>query len=52
MVERVGLDLSVKEQADLLSLSRSSLYYTPRPPSSQEVLVKHRIDAIYTQYPF
>ena len=52
MVERVEADFSLKEQADLLSLSRSSLYYTPRPPSLQEVAVKHRIDAIYTEHPF
>lgn len=52
MVERIGSDFSVKEQAALLSLSRSSLYYSPRPPSPVEVAVKHRIDAIYTQSPF
>lgn len=52
MVERVGSDLSVKEQAHLLTLSRASLYYIPRPPSPEEVAVKHRIDAIYTQFPF
>lgn len=51
-VERIGSVLSVKEQAVLLSLSRSSLYYTPPPLSPQEVAVKHRIDAIYTAYPF
>jgi putative transposase len=39
-------------QADLLGISRSSLYYQPRPPSAEEVALKHRIDAIYTQYPF
>ena len=39
-------------QADLLSLSRSSLYYQPRPPSAAEVQIKHRIDEIYTQWPF
>lgn len=52
MVERVGADLPLKEQAHLLSLSRSTLYYTPRPPSTKEVAIKHRIDAIYTAYPF
>jgi putative transposase len=52
MVERVGSDLSLTEQADLLTLSRSNLYYTPRPPSAVEVALKHRIDAIYTEYPF
>lgn len=52
MVERGEADFSLKEQADLLSLSRSSLYYTPRSPSPQEVEVKHRIDTIYTECPF
>ena len=51
MVERgSGADLRLQEQADLLSMSRASLYYTPRPPSALEVAVKHRIDAlIYTR---
>lgn len=39
-------------QADLLSLSRSSLYYHPVPPSLEEVALKHRIDELYTAYPF
>ena len=39
-------------QAELLSLSRSSLYYQPVIPSAEEVALKHRIDAIYTDYPF
>ena len=39
-------------QADLLSLSRSSLYYQPVAPTGVEVALKHRIDAIYTTYPF
>lgn len=38
-------------QADLLSLSRSSLYYQPTPPSATEVAAKHRIDAIYLDFP-
>jgi putative transposase len=39
-------------QADLLGISRSSLYYRPRQPTAEEVMLKHRIDALYTQYPF
>ena len=39
-------------QADLLEVSRSSLYYQPRPPSAEEVRLKHRIDEIYTQLPY
>ncbi len=52
MLERGGSELSLSEQAALLSLSRSSLYYVARPPSAWEVAVKHRIDAIYTEQPF
>jgi len=32
-------------------VSRSSLYYQPVPPRAEEIVLKHRIDAIYTQYP-
>ena len=39
-------------QAELLSLNRSSLYYQPQPPSAAEVALKHRIDELYTQWPF
>ncbi len=52
LVERERADVSLCTQADLLSLSRSSLYYRPRHPSAEEVALKHRIDALYTQYPF
>jgi putative transposase len=52
MLERSGSDLTLAEQADLLSMSRSSLYYVPRAPPEWEVRIKHRIDAIYTELPF
>jgi len=52
LVEREGGDLSLSRQADLLSLSRSSLYYQPMPVTEQELTIKRRIDAIYTAYPF
>jgi putative transposase len=51
-VERTEGELTLSVQADLLSLSRSSLYYQPRPPSAEEVRLKHRIDEVYTQSPF
>jgi putative transposase len=56
--ERVALiewnreELAVSTQAELLSLNRSSLYYQPVPPSEEEIALKHRIDQIYTEYPF
>lgn len=39
-------------QADLLSLSRGSLYYQARPAPKGEVAIKHRLDELYTEYPF
>lgn len=56
--ERVALiewnreELAVSTQAELLGLNRSSLYYQPVPPSPEEIALKHRIDQIYTAYPF
>jgi putative transposase len=52
LVDRARSELPLSLQADLLSLSRASLYYQPRPPSAEEVQLKHRIDEIYTQSPF
>jgi putative transposase len=52
LVERTASELPLTTQADLLGISRSSLYYQPVASSSEEVRIKHRIDAIYTQYPF
>jgi len=38
-------------QAELLSISRRSLYYQPKPPPPEEVAIKHRIDELYTAHP-
>lgn len=51
LVDRADCDLTLTEQADLLSLSRRSLYYRPTPPSAEEIAIKHAIDAIYTDQP-
>ena len=45
-------ELSLRVQSELLSLSRSSLYYRRVQPSAQEVAIKHRIDEVYTACPF
>ncbi len=52
MIERTESELALSLQAELLGLSRASLYYQPRPPSAEEVRLKHRIDELYTQCPF
>ena len=38
-------------QAQLLSVSRSRLYYEARPVREQEVCIKHRLDEWYTKRP-
>jgi len=52
MIERPSAEIPLTRQADLLSLSRSSLYYQPVPPSPEEVALKHHIDRLYTASPF
>jgi len=45
-------ELPLACQAQLLGLSRASLYYRPRPISAHELQIKHRLDELYTQHPF
>ncbi len=45
-------ELPITTQAGLLGVSRSSLYYRPVQPPPEEVAIKHRIDELYTEYPF
>lgn len=52
LVEWVNEDLPISTQARLSGLNRSGLYYQPVPPSAEEVALKHRIDEIYTAYPY
>ena len=51
MIERGG-KLPVKRQAELLELSRSSVYYTPRPVSERDLKLMRRLDERHLQYPF
>jgi putative transposase len=50
LVERESGEIPLSWQAELLSLSRSSLYYQPKPPSEREVAIKQRICAIDITY--
>jgi len=52
MIEREDGELPLSVQAELLGMSRSSLYYRPVGASPDEVATKRRIDEIYTKYPF
>jgi putative transposase len=52
MVETWKKTLPLKTQAELLSISRSSLYYRPKGPAAHEIQAKRRIDELYTAHPF
>jgi len=44
--------LSLSRQAELLGISRGSLYYEPRPVSENDLRLMRRIDALHMEYPF
>jgi len=48
----VEVRLPLYRQSELLGISRASLYYRSAGPSEREIKLKHRIDEIYTAYPF
>lgn len=52
LLEREHAALSVRAQAALLGLNRSTLYYRPVAASGEEVALKHRIDEVYTAHPY
>jgi putative transposase len=51
MIDRAH-ELPLVRQAELLRLSRSSLYYAPRPVPAAELAIMRRIDALHLDYPF
>lgn len=51
-MERERSELSIMVQCELLSLNRSGLYYTSRGETERDLLIKRRIDEVYTAWPF
>jgi putative transposase len=51
MIDRGG-KLAVKRQAQLLDLSRSNVYYTPRPVSDRDLALMRRLDELHLEAPF
>lgn len=45
-------ELAVARQADLLGLSRSSVYYQPVPVSAEDLQLMRRIDELHLELPF
>lgn len=50
-MERSGAELSLRSQADILSLSRNAMYYQAKVPTNEAELCQH-INTIYAQHPF
>jgi putative transposase len=51
MIER-GSEVAVKRQAELLDLSRSSVYYMPRALSERDLQLMRRLDELHLQLPY
>jgi putative transposase len=45
-------DVPLTRQAEILKLSRSGLYYRPRPVSAADLAIMRRIDELHLNYPF
>jgi putative transposase len=51
MIDR-SHELPLTRQAQILKLSRSSLYYRPHPVSAEDLAIMRRIDELHLQHPF
>jgi putative transposase len=45
-------DLPIAKQAEVLNISRSSVYYLPRPVSAADLALMRRIDELHLELPF
>jgi putative transposase len=46
------LELPIARQAALLGISRSNVYYLPKPVSDQDLMLMRRIDELHLEFPF
>ena len=51
MIDR-NHELPITRQAELLEVSRASVYYLPRPTSDADLALMRRIDALHLEHPF
>ena len=51
MIDR-NHDLPITRQAELLEVSRASVYYLPRPVPEADLALMRRIDALHLEHPF
>jgi putative transposase len=51
MIDR-GHDLPITKQAEVLRISRGSVYYLPRPVSESDLAIMRRLDRLHLEFPF
>src|SRR5690349_24598099 len=51
MIDRAH-DLPITRQAEVLNISRSSVYYLPRPVSEADLAIMQRLDRLHLEFPF
>jgi putative transposase len=51
MIDRTH-ELPIARQAKVLNISRGSVYYRPRPVSSEDLALMRRIDELHLEFPF
>jgi putative transposase len=51
MIDR-GHELPIKRQAELLNISRGTVYYHPEPVSDADLRLMRRIDELHLEHPF
>jgi putative transposase len=52
LIEPDKAEIPLYMQCELLGLNRSTLYYVPKQAFDEEISIKHRIDEIYTEFPY
>ncbi len=52
MIRRDHPGLSLSRQCEVLSIGRSSFYYTPKGESAENLALMRRIDELFLKYPF
>ena len=52
MIRRDRPDLSLSRQCEILAISRSSFYYTPKGESPENLALMRRLDELFLKYPF
>ena len=52
LIDPTSSSIPIARQCELLGFSRSGYYYEPRGESPENIRLMHRIDVLFTKYPF